>query len=61
MTDYTLFKPLPGLEDQIKFIRTKWALTKQGKATKLSPDDHVMIEAILQSLCAVKWLDKKRG
>jgi len=60
MKNYALFKPLPELEDQIKFIRTKWELTNDGKETKLSPDDHAMIEAILQSLCAVRWLDKKQ-
>ncbi len=53
----TLDKPLPELEEQIQFMRKVWTTvgTDDGQVS-ITKKDFEMMEAILGSLCAVKYI-----
>lgn len=52
----TLDKPLPELEDQIKFMRKVWTTLGSDDKVSITKNDFEMMEAILGSLIAVKYL-----
>ncbi|HNP94257.1 MAG TPA: hypothetical protein PKJ63_01465 [Cyclobacteriaceae bacterium] len=52
----TLEGSLPELDDQIRFVREVWERIRKGEKSEISKEDFLMIEAILGSLCACKYI-----
>ncbi len=55
---HKLDKPLPGIEEQIKFMQTTWKKLGNNQKVILTRKDFFKIEAVLGTLCTAKLIIK---